>query len=89
MFSDTDGIFTFTTSVFDWIKNYREQERKVGPEGFLDSNKYSHTFYVKKEREKHKAMTEKSKPTIVKMSTQIDQDKKEHEKKIKVIEVIN
>lgn len=64
----------------------KEQERKVGPEGFLDSNKYSHTFYVKKEREKHKVLTERSKPTVVKMSTQIEQDKKEHEKKIKVIE---
>ncbi|XP_060559661.1 trichohyalin-like isoform X3 [Ruditapes philippinarum] len=64
----------------------KEQERKVGPEGFLDSNKLSHTFYVKKEKDKQKVLPEKSKPTIVKLSTQIEQDKKEHSKRIKVIE---
>ncbi|XP_052240434.1 trichohyalin-like isoform X2 [Dreissena polymorpha] len=64
----------------------KEQERKVGPEGFLDSSKYSHTFYVKKEREKMKSQPERPKPSIVKLSTQIDQDQKEHDKRIKVIE---
>jgi hypothetical protein len=69
------------------LNHFREQERKVGPEGFLDSNKLSHTFYVKKEKDKQKVLPEKSKPTIVKLSTQIEQDKKEHSKRIKVIEV--
>lgn len=65
----------------------REQERKVGPDGFLDSSKLSHTFYVKRDQQKHKSQKEKSKPTVVKMSAQIEGDKKEHERKIKVIEV--
>lgn len=65
----------------------REQERKVGPDGFLDSTKLSHTFHVKKEQEKYKSRQERSKPTVVKASLQIEQDKKEHDQKIKVIEV--
>ncbi|WAQ97597.1 hypothetical protein MAR_030287 [Mya arenaria] len=64
----------------------KEQERKVGPEGFLDSTRYSHTFHVKKEREKLKTQGETSKPTVVRLSTQIDGDKKEHDKRIKIIE---
>lgn len=65
----------------------RDQERKVGPDGFLDSTRMSHTFYVKKEREKNKAKAHTPKPSVVKLSTQIENDKKEHEKRIKVIEV--
>ena len=65
----------------------REQDRKVGPDGFLDSNRFSHTYSVKKERDRMRASTDIARPSVVKLSTQIDQDKKEHEKRLKVIEV--
>ena len=66
----------------------REQERKVGPDGFLDSNRYSHTYQVKKkDRELKTARSEGGKPSVVKLSAKIEMDKKEHDRRIKVIEV--
>ncbi|KAL4239220.1 hypothetical protein ACF0H5_000037 [Mactra antiquata] len=64
----------------------KDQERKVGPDGFLDSTRMSHTFYVKKEKEKSKAKARTPKPSVVRLSTQIENDKKDHDKRIKVIE---
>ena len=66
---------------------FRDQERKVGPDGFLDSTKLSHTFYVKKDQQKTKGLPERSRPSVVKMSEQVEKDKKDHDQKIKVIEV--
>ena len=65
----------------------RDQERKVGPDGFLDSNRFSHTYSVKKERDRMRASTDIARPSVVKLSAQIEQDKKDHDKRIKIIEV--
>jgi len=80
------SVLYSVTSPWSHIDN-REQERKVGPDGFLDSSKLSHTFHVKKEREKTKGKEGQSRPTVVRLSTRIENDKKDHDKKIKVIEV--
>ena len=77
---------------YDWDPSLyfscREQERKVGPDGFLDSNRYSHTYQVmKKDRELKTARSEGGKPSVVKLSAKIEMDKKEHDRRIKVIEV--
>ena len=77
-------LFCNTSHIF----SYREQERKVGPDGFLDSNRYSHTYQVKKkERELKTARSEGGKPSVVKLAAKIEMDKKEHDRRIKIIEV--
>ena len=67
------------------IKLCREQERKVGPEGFLDSSRYSHQFSVKKQKGRANSLS--AKPSTVSLSSRISKDKKDYEKRMKVIEV--
>lgn len=71
----------------DYAAFLKEQERKVGPDGFLDSNRYSHTYQVKKkDRDLKTARSEGGKPSVVKLSAKIEMDKKEHDRRIKIIE---
>ncbi|RUS79894.1 hypothetical protein EGW08_012332 [Elysia chlorotica] len=69
----------------------KAQERKVGPGGFLDSNRFSYTFALKKEKENSQA----SKPirpraqtpdNVVQLTARIQKDEKDFERRIKVIE---
>lgn len=67
----------------------KAQERKVGPGGFLDSNRFSYTFALKKE----KAQTSKSgqirsrtPDNVVLLTARIHKDEQDYEKRIKVIE---
>ncbi|KAL8564067.1 hypothetical protein ACOMHN_034544 [Nucella lapillus] len=74
------------------------QERKVGPEGFLDSTRYTHTFQVKKEKEPKGGATGKSKarsftdasasapPNVVTLTARVEKDTKDYQKRIKVVE---
>ncbi|XP_033742721.1 trichohyalin-like isoform X2 [Pecten maximus] len=67
----------------------REQERKVGPEGFLDSSKYSHSFVVKKQKHKMRKSADSaipSRPSVVSFSARVEKDGKDHKKRMKVIE---
>ncbi|XP_021343096.1 trichohyalin-like [Mizuhopecten yessoensis] len=69
----------------------REQERKVGPEGFLDSSRYSHSFVVKKDKSKQKLRKSAdsgipSRPSVVAFSARVEKDGKDHKKRMKVIE---
>ena len=67
---------------------FREQERKVDPElGFLDSTRYTNPYAVKKSKESLKLTSRGKKPSVVSLSARIDQDQKEHDKRVKVIEV--
>lgn len=77
---------------------FREQERKVGPEGFLDSSRYSHSFVVKKEKDKQQKPVRKSmdspivqvthgRSNVVSFSARVEKDTKNHRKRMKVIEV--
>lgn len=65
---------------------YREQDRKVGPEGFLDSGRYTHSYTLKK-RDKARSSYDGSRPSVVSLSSRIERDKKDYNKKVKVIEV--
>ncbi|XP_060071550.1 trichohyalin-like [Ylistrum balloti] len=67
----------------------REQERKVGPEGFLDSSRYSHSFVVKKQKQKMRKSADSgipSRPSVVSFSARVEKDGKDHKKRMKVIE---
>mgnify|MGYP001795359645 CR=1 FL=1 len=78
----------------------REQERKCGTAGFLDSKKFTHTYEVAEKQQQQQQPTkragtprpgEKSEFTkpldAVSIVLKSDQDKKEYDKRIKVIEV--
>lgn len=67
---------------------YRDQERKVGPDGFLDSNRYSHSFLLKKDATgRRRAASVAGQPSVVSLTSRIHQDKKDYDRRIKVIEV--
>lgn len=73
---------------------HRDQERKCGTAGFLDSKKFTHTYEVA-EKQQQRAGTPRpgDKSEIIKPLDAVsivlrsDQDKKEYDKRIKVIEV--
>ncbi|GFN96332.1 myosin-11-like [Plakobranchus ocellatus] len=71
----------------------KSQERKVGPAGFLDSNRFSYTFALKKEKEKLQPTTNRPKAkddvtpdNVVQLTARIHKDEKDYQKRIKVIE---
>ncbi|KAK7111931.1 trichohyalin-like isoform X2 [Littorina saxatilis] len=71
----------------------KAQERKVGPEGFLDSTRYCHTFQHKKEKEtkptaksKPRAASVTPRPTVVNLTARVEKDEKDYQKRIKVVE---
>ncbi|KAL8619183.1 hypothetical protein ACOMHN_049965 [Nucella lapillus] len=77
----------------DYAAFLKSQERKVGPEGFLDSTRYSHTFQLKKDKEsksapaKSKATTTSSSvPSVVSLTAKVEKDEKDYRKRIKVVE---
>lgn len=70
----------------------RDLERKVGSEGFLDSKKYTHSYEVA-EQKRAGTPRPKSRNEPIRLQDSVtlllrsDQDKKEYDKRIKVIEV--
>lgn len=72
----------------------KAQERKVGPEGFLDSTRYSHTFQSKKDKEgrgrgrgKPRAASDTTpRPNVVTLTAKIEKDEKDYQRRIKVVE---
>ncbi|XP_076458862.1 uncharacterized protein LOC143292457 isoform X1 [Babylonia areolata] len=72
------------------------QERRVGPEGFLDSSRYTHTFQLKKDKEtkapaagkgKVRSSSDTSAPsTVVSLTARVEKDMKDYQKRIKVVE---
>lgn len=71
--------------------HYRDLDRKASSEGFLDSKKYTHTYEVAEKRAgtpRPKSRNEPVKPLdAVTILLRSDQDKKDYDKRIKVIEV--
>ena len=76
----------------------REKERMCGPDGFLDSARYQHSYKVRMDKKKASKSASPSggyKPvhrsrsalTVVDMQNQHEEGKKEFHKRIKVIEV--
>ncbi|KAK3090170.1 hypothetical protein FSP39_009693 [Pinctada imbricata] len=71
----------------DYAAFLKEQERKVGPEGFLDSNKYSHSFLVgRNDKGRRRAASVTGRPSVVSLTSRIERDKKDYNRRIKVIE---
>lgn len=76
---------------------YRAQERKVGPDGFLDSSRYTHTFVIRKEKEdksvgrsKPRALSDiSSHPNVVSLAAKIEKDERDYQRRVKVVEVIH
>ncbi|XP_005091012.1 trichohyalin [Aplysia californica] len=71
----------------------KSQERKVGPDGFLDSNRFSYTHSVKKEKDTTKpksvrprAKSDTTPENVVQLTAKIKRDEKDYDKRIKVIE---
>lgn len=78
----------YTLSCFKIIFNlYREQERKCGPDGFLDSTKYTHSFTLKREKDKSPRLSTETPRTVVDLSQSATLDQKDYEKRIRLIEV--
>ena len=84
---------------------HREKGRRCGPDGFLDSNKYTHTFEVqgkvldnkngrRSEEDRSPTTGRRSKEgaakkgDVVGLFANIERDKKDFDKQMKVIEVI-
>ena len=60
----------------------------MGPDGFLDSNRYSHSFLLKKDASgRRRAASVAGQPSVVSFTSRIHQDKKDYERRVKVIEV--
>ncbi|XP_048761242.1 trichohyalin-like isoform X2 [Ostrea edulis] len=71
----------------DYAAFLKDQERKVGPDGFLDSNKYSHSFLLKKDASgRRRAASVSGHSSVVTLTARIQQDKKDYQRRIKVIE---
>ncbi|XP_061168161.1 trichohyalin-like isoform X2 [Saccostrea echinata] len=78
---------THRSSSKDYAAFLKDQERKVGPEGFLDSNRYSHSFLIKKDATgRRRAASVSGQPSVVTLTSRIEQDKKGYQRRIKVIE---
>ena len=68
----------------------------MGPEGFLDSTRYSHTFQMKKDKEtksvgksRPRAISDTSaQPSIDGLTARVERDERDYRKRIKVVEVI-
>lgn len=81
----------FNVLIFHCVVS-RYQERSVGPNGFLDSSRYCHSFTVKSKRKTSPGPTgvtqSLSAPTSVSLSARIDQDTRDYDRRMKVIEVL-
>lgn len=64
----------------------KEQERKCGPDGFLDSTKYTHSFTLKREKDKSPRLSTETPRTVVDLSQSATLDQKDYEKRIRLIE---
>ncbi|XP_078658916.1 uncharacterized protein LOC144904151 [Branchiostoma floridae x Branchiostoma belcheri] len=75
-------------SAAEYASFLKEKERKVGPEGFLDSHRYTHTFEVKElsPRVKTSPRRASSVETVVDLQAKIKKDQKDYEKRMKVVE---
>ncbi|XP_076454230.1 uncharacterized protein LOC143289165 [Babylonia areolata] len=89
---DTDSSSDAGRESKEYAAFLKSQERKVGPEGFLDSSRYSHTFVLKKDKEsksapgKVKARTPANAPTVLSLTARVEKDEKDYQKRIKVVE---
>ena len=75
------------------IVSFREKERKVGPDGFVDSSKYKNSYVVSNEKKEkkdsggHSGKGGKSRTSVVDMAAKKEKDEKDYDKRIKLIEV--
>ena len=74
----------------DYARFLKEHERTLGPIGFLDSQRYTHTFNVKalnlSPRTSHGFRHDKEPMTVVALTNRIAADQKEFERRMKIIE---
>ena len=74
----------------DYAKFLKEHERTLGPTGFLDSQRYTHTFNVRalnlSPRSGQGYRQEKEPMTVVALTNRIAADQREFERRMKVIE---
>ncbi|CAH1246379.1 LAMA2 [Branchiostoma lanceolatum] len=76
-------------SAAEYASFLKEKERKVGPEGFLDSHRYTHTFEVKEVSPRFKTSSPRrasSVETVVDLQSKIKKDQKDYDKRMKVVE---
>ena len=78
---------------------FREKERKVGPDGFVDSTRHRNKYVVGGEKKGKKDSESgggsggsggsggKGKMTVVDMAAKKEKDQRDYEKRIKLIEV--
>ncbi|KAL3877890.1 hypothetical protein ACJMK2_035534, partial [Sinanodonta woodiana] len=65
----------------------KEHERKAGLDGFVDSNKYSHSYMVKKDKDKERARSSsENRASVVHLKARVEKDKKDYDRRIKIIE---
>nr|XP_009858220.1 major antigen-like [Ciona intestinalis] len=80
----------FKQSGIEYAKFLKEHERTLGPVGFLDSKRYTHTFNVKSAASSPRTnigmKSDKEPATVVALTNRIAADQKEFDKRMKVIE---
>ncbi|CAK8692184.1 uncharacterized protein LOC143463287 [Clavelina lepadiformis] len=88
--SDDVGDEDFKQSGIEYAKFLKENERTLGPAGFLDSRKYTHTYNARSmflsSKSPKRLKTEKEPTSVVALTNRIAADQKEFGKKMKVIE---
>ncbi|KAH9495436.1 hypothetical protein Btru_015105 [Bulinus truncatus] len=79
-----------TEEIKEYAAFLKAQERKVGPTGFLDSDRYSYTYTLKGDKSKSsprsKSRYHTSPENVVLFSTYMQDNEKDYQKKMKVIE---
>ena len=78
------------SSGIDYAKFLKEHERTLGPTGFLDSQRYTHTYNVKSASHSsatsHNFKHDRDPMTVVALTNRIAADQKEFERRMKIIE---
>ncbi|XP_067672325.1 trichohyalin-like [Haliotis asinina] len=64
----------------------KEQERKVGPDGFVDSSRYGHPYVLRNDPLRKRAQSNSDRPNVVNLTSRVERDKKDYEKRIRIIE---
>ena len=71
-----------------WVVFDREKERMCGPDGFLDSARYQHSFQVRKEKkDARNGDAPTTRVTVVDLLARKEKSQKEYDKRLKVVEV--
>ncbi|XP_069467285.1 myosin heavy chain, embryonic smooth muscle isoform-like [Ambystoma mexicanum] len=70
----------------DYVQFLQDQERKVGPDGFLDSKRFTNSYTIKSGSTRSKSLSCINGKTVVDLSVKKARDLEDHEHRLKAIE---